>query len=235
MSQAADDLPDDLPFGVVETCRELLKDWEADIREAKCLRRLVADPGMCAIYWRLNEHFDDDADRIGLFVRETFLAAITAEHYYADKPARAEFNRRRQRAVAAAREFAEQIAYLSELDHGGLSLRIPPDALQVAADSAMQIADALADAGNISDFWVEQSSGTAPTAVFVRALEKHLHGIDTYGMAGLNDCGGERLLSYADMATVTRAALGLPHNPESGTRFDAANVADALKRYRHSP
>lgn len=236
VNQAADDLPDDLPFGVAETCRELLKDWDEHPREAKCLRRLVADPEMCAIYRRLNKCFDADAGLIRLFVREIFLAAIKAETYYSDKPAREEFDRRRRRAIAAGREFAEQIAYLSELRHGGgLDLLIRRDAMEAAANSATQIANALADTSNIADFWSGQSSGTERRAVFVRALEKCLHRFDASGMAGLNGGGGARLLSYAEMATVTRVALGLPHTSENGTRFDAPHVREALKSYREMP
>lgn len=231
MNQPADDLPDDLPVGVVETYRELLKDcWEPDDRDAKCLRRLIADPEMTPIYRRLNAHFDGDADLIGLFVRETYLAATTAEHYYVDKPEREEFNRRRQRAIVAANELAEQIAYLSDLWRGGLSLTISRNKLESVGNSATQIADALSKQNSVNDFWREQSSGTAPTAVFVRALEKYLHGVD--GLSGLNMGSGERLLSYADMATVTRVALNLPRTPENGTRFDVAHVREALKSFR---
>lgn len=235
MNQAVDDLPDNLPFGVVETCRELLKDWEADTREAKCLRRLVADPEMCAIYWQLNEHFDDDADRIALFVREIFLAGIRAEHYYAVKPARREFDRSRHRAINAARELAEQIAHLYKLDHGGLSLMIPADTLEAAYISATRIADALSDPRKVSDFWCEQSSGTEGRPVFVRALEKILHGVDTYGLYGLSDGGVTRLLSYADMATVTRAAFGTSHDRLADKYFGSQHVIEALKSYRENP
>ncbi|MFB0935035.1 MAG: hypothetical protein QMB52_04625 [Propionivibrio sp.] len=229
-------MPNGLPVGVVETYRELLKVWKSKSRELKCLQRLITDPAMRDIYWRLNTHFAGMRDHMRLFIREVFLAGVTADYYYAAKPKREEFNRRRCKAIQAAHELAEHLAYLSELDHGGLCLRIPADTLEASGTSATRIADALANQGNVADRWCEQSSGTAPAAVFVRALEKLLHGTDTYGLHGLNSRSGVRLLSYSNMATVTRVALDLPHgHKKNGTRFDAAHVREALKAYQGAP
>lgn len=214
----------------------LASDLEGCKREIDCLRRLAFHPDIEPVYRRLSKHITDP-DLWRLFFRQVFLAGISADHFYAEKEARKRFGKHQMRAAAAGFEFAECLSYLAEneLNHGGLSLPIEINAnhLRQLAETVRETVARLTDPRTPLDHWSEQSSGTARGPVFVRALEKQLHGIDEYGLHGLRylvQPKVDRLLSHSDMAALARVALGMPDHEQ----FGPANVIEALKSYRQT-